>query len=111
MFQRNEFFRVFIGFISVFVLHMIGVFLIYIIGAIVQYLGLEAINPILSQIGLFAVLGIGITQLIYLVPYCFFLNHKNRDAEIKGVIIGAIITFLLNGGCWLIVASGMYKLL
>jgi hypothetical protein len=47
---------------------------------------------------------ISITQLIYVIPVIIWLNRRRQFALKKGVIIGAVITALLNGGCYLILA-------
>ena len=44
--------------------------------------------------------GISITQLIYVIPVTMRLNRRGQFALKKGVIIGAVITALLNGGCY-----------
>jgi hypothetical protein len=46
---------------------------------------------------------IGVVQLIYVIPRGFYLFNHQEKAKLKGFIIGAVITFLLNGGCWLAV--------
>lgn len=50
---------------------------------------------------------LGITQLIYVIPAIFILRRRRKFTLVKGVIIGAVVTALLNGGCWLIVYSGV----
>jgi heme/copper-type cytochrome/quinol oxidase subunit 4 len=45
---------------------------------------------------------IGLTQLVYIVPLCIYLQRKGKWNWMKGIIIGACITALLNGGCWLL---------
>ena len=44
---------------------------------------------------------IGLPQLIYVIPIVFWLKRRQRWGLMKGVIIGAILTALLNGGCFL----------
>ncbi|HBE20794.1 MAG TPA: hypothetical protein DEG17_00935 [Cyanobacteria bacterium UBA11149] len=44
---------------------------------------------------------IGIVQFLYVIPLAIHLKRKEKIGIVKGVIIGAIITILLNGGCWL----------
>ena len=44
---------------------------------------------------------IGIVQVLYVIPLVIHLNRKEKIGTMKGVIIGAIITIFLNGGCWL----------
>lgn len=46
--------------------------------------------------------GISITQLIYVIPVMIWLRKRQQLALNKGVIIGAVITALLNGGCYLL---------
>jgi hypothetical protein len=43
---------------------------------------------------------ISITQLIYVIPVIIWLNRRGQFALKKGVIIGAVITALLNCGCY-----------
>jgi hypothetical protein len=55
--------------------------------------------------------GLGIVQLIYVIPAIFILRRRRNFTLVKGVIIGAVVTALLNGGCWLFVyARGMLSL-
>jgi hypothetical protein len=46
---------------------------------------------------------LGIAQLIYVIPAIFILRRRRNFTIVKGVIIGAVVTALLNGGCWLFV--------
>jgi hypothetical protein len=50
---------------------------------------------------------LGIAQLIYVIPAIFILRRRRNFTLVKGVIIGAVVTALLNGGCWLFVYSRM----
>lgn len=54
---------------------------------------------------LFILAGIGISQLLYVVPVSLWLKNKRRFGLMKGVIIGAVITAFLNGGCWLLISG------
>lgn len=56
----------------------------------------------LFPIAAFSIMGISITQLIYVIPVIVWLKRRQKIALMKGVIIGAVITALLNGGCYLI---------
>lgn len=44
-------------------------------------------------------IAIGLTQLAYVIPAIIIYKKKNRPGMVKGLIIGAAITFLLNGTC------------
>lgn len=46
---------------------------------------------------------IGLLQLLYVIPMIYSRKRKRKWGQIKGIIIGAVITFLLNGGCWIAV--------
>lgn len=45
----------------------------------------------------------GLTQFIYVVPREIYLYRKKRWPRFKGVLLGATIMALLNGGCWLLI--------
>ena len=85
------------GFFLVIGLHIAAVLIGGLIGSIASFLGIYNIANIL----LFAALGIGITQIIYIIPLIIWLIRQRNWGLMKGVIIGAVITALLNGGCWL----------
>lgn len=68
--------------------------------AVITYL-LNSFTNILIQILFFAVFGIGLFQLLYAIPVVIWFNRKRQWALMKGVIIGAVITALLNGACWI----------
>lgn len=44
---------------------------------------------------------IGLSQLIYAVPLGIRFRRQRKFNAMKGVIIGAVITVLLNGGCFI----------
>ncbi len=46
-----------------------------------------------------SLIAIGLTQLAYVIPAIIICKKKNRPGMVKGLIIGAAITFLLNGTC------------
>ena len=50
---------------------------------------------------------IGVTQLVYMIPAMIIQGRKGRPEVVKGLIIGAAVTFLLNASCYgsLFVAS------
>ncbi|MBD2084988.1 hypothetical protein NDI49_11155 [Trichocoleus sp. ST-U3] len=51
------------------------------------------------------ILCIGLFQFLYVIPISFSLRRQQRWGLMKGVIIGAVLTALLNGGCWLLILS------
>jgi hypothetical protein len=65
----------------------------------------------LGGIFFFPVGGIGIFQLIYIVPYAIKLKREGKFTRMKGLIIGAVIVTLLNGACWLSFSSILIPIL
>lgn len=45
-------------------------------------------------------IAIGVSQLVYVVPYGVKLSKEGRKQSLKGLLIGAGITFLLNTACF-----------
>jgi hypothetical protein len=77
----NELGQIFLGILEVFGVNILLMFLMFTI-------------PIVS-----------IIQLAYVIPRGNYLFKNQQQARLKGTTIGAVITFLLNGGCWLAVMS------
>jgi len=42
---------------------------------------------------------LGVSQLVYMLPVILFLKKRGDNETVKGLIIGASITFLLNAAC------------
>jgi Na+/proline symporter len=86
---------------------IIGAFCILIINGLVFGIGyLLAYNNYpnwLFIIGVWLAIGISIVQLIYGIPAMLWLRRRQQFALMKGVIIGTVITALLNGSCFLMV--------
>ena len=93
--NRNSVSDVFIGIISVCVCNTLAALTIFFIGYSLQQL--PAVATALVAASFF----IGLTQLTYAIPLCVWLRRRRRFDTMKGVIIGAVITMLLNGGCFL----------
>lgn len=54
----------------------------------------------LGNVGLAMLAGIGVTQLIYVVPLMIYFYRSGRKNAFKGMLLAAGITFLLNATCW-----------
>jgi hypothetical protein len=101
MSHRNERMGIVSGIFLLMGLH----FAVLILGIIVGWISIS-IGVIGSYAGIFLTwwfFGIGVAQLIYVVPAIIVLRRRREFAVVKGLIIGAIITALLNGGCWLLI--------
>lgn len=96
-----EFGKILSGFFLVVGLHILAVLMGGLIASIASALGIYQLAVILTL----AASGIGITQLIYIIPLIIWLIRQRRWGLMKGVIIGAVLTALLNGGCWLWLAG------
>lgn len=49
------------------------------------------------------ILGTSIYQLIYVIPIIIWLKRQREWGQIKGIIIGAVITALVSGTCYVVV--------
>jgi hypothetical protein len=67
-------------------------------------IGASLYEPLTGLI--FVAAGIGLVQFVYILPICVYLNRRREWDLMKGVIIGACLSLLLNGGCWLLVGGG-----
>jgi hypothetical protein len=99
--ERNRFVDFAAGVMLTFGMHILAGILLSLIASIASALNIYTIVPI----PVFFVLGIGITQLVYIIPVAILLARKREWEKMKGVILGAVITALLNGGCWLFAMS------
>ena len=52
----------------------------------------------------FLLLGIGLTQLLWPTPLWLTYKRSGKTESAKGVLVAGGITFLLNAGCWGIIA-------
>lgn len=95
--------NVLIGFLSVFAGHLLVVALMFAIAFITSQASLQF--DALFTIFFFAFFGIGITQLLYVIPLILWTKRKGRFDTMKGVIVGAVITLLLNGSCFLLLTT------
>ena len=66
---------------------------------------LMGIPMIFVGIGLALTFGIGIVQVCWIVPLCLMYHRREETATVKGMLLAAGITFLLNAGCWGFMAS------
>ena len=55
--------------------------------------------PLIALTGGMLLLAIGLTQLVYVIPFAVSYHRKGRPGIVKGLIIGAAITLLLTGTC------------
>jgi hypothetical protein len=83
---------------------MIGVFLVIglnlgfllLFHVLYSIVGDSSVITSVLRIGYF---WIGITQFIYLIPAIRCFRLRGRLEVVKGIVIGAILTILINGSC------------
>jgi hypothetical protein len=101
MSQINETKGIVSGIFLLMGLHLAALILRSILGPI--FISIGGIGYYIASFYSLGIFGIGIAQLIYVVPAIIVLRRRREFAVLKGLIIGAIITALLNGGCWLLI--------
>ena len=78
---------------------------------VVRLLLLHLLQVPLSVVG--GPIWIGLSQLFYVIPQHVVFKRQGRSACIRGLWIGAGVTFLLNAGCFGIVmmslSSGSFR--
>lgn len=95
MSQRNSALNVFLGIGATFVSHAVVLVMLWILSMLFQ-------SSTIGGIAFFSLFGIGIAQLVYILPLAIWLGRRGRSDTAKGLAIGAIITLLLNGSCFVI---------
>ena len=99
MSHRNEVMGIVSGIFLLMGLHLAAI----ILGIIISSIFIGGIGSYIASFLGLGFFGIGIAQLIYVVPAIIVLRRRREFGVVKGLIIGAIITALLNGGCWLFI--------
>jgi len=96
--RQGEVFQVISGFVEVLLINcglIIG--LVVLLGTLASIFPL---TPDLVNFPIYGLGGLGVLQLLYVVPRSLYLKRRQRWAKLKGVIAAAVIVALLNGGCW-----------
>jgi hypothetical protein len=87
-----------------------GIFLVPALhfGFILLLLLLGTISGNTSILGVMFVMSFfwtGITQFVYLIPVGLVYWRRQRFEVVKGIAIGAVITILVNGACFLFISD------
>lgn len=109
MSRENPTVEVFSGIALLFAFHVMALIAIFVVtglGSLLVSL-LRSNFYGLSSVWIWPVFGIGVTQLMYVIPACIYYRRRRRFNLVKGIIIGAILTALLNGGCFLVLSQQM----
>jgi hypothetical protein len=108
MTRRNESDSLLIGILLVFGCHILALLaylsLLVLIAGIAASLSYPAfLSPIVSNYyGLIPLFFFGLAQLIYVVPLALRMRRRSKTEMMKGVIIAATFTFLLNSACFIV---------
>ncbi|MEA5466227.1 hypothetical protein [Leptothoe sp. PORK10 BA2] len=96
--QQDELTQIIRGFTLLMGLHCIAIMLIFIVG-----FGIGMIAGGYTFLGIWIVGAMGFLfwQLLYVIPLILRFRHRRQFAMMKGIIIGATITALVNGACFL----------
>lgn len=103
---RNEINEIILGILLLAGMHIAGFilifFLLFLLSIINSYIPHSIVNSLIGKYRFFYWLfSPGLTQLIYVIPLVLWLKRQQRWGLMKGVIISAVLTALLNGACWL----------
>jgi hypothetical protein len=101
MVQGNEFRGIVGGFFLAIGLNILACVLFAMLAGLFESLQLLLV----SSYFLLLTFGIGLSQLIYIVPIAIRFSKRRQWGRMKGVIIGAVATALLNGGCFLMIGG------
>lgn len=58
-----------------------------------------AVIPVWGSVVVFSLMGIGLVQLLYVIPLVRHYKRKGLTSTVQGIWIGAGIVFLLNSAC------------
>jgi len=87
------------GIILLIVMHTLTILIIFAItSALLEIYG----SFTAAVVSYFAIAGLFILQLLYVIPICIWLKRKGKNLMMKTVIYGAVITALVNILCNLI---------
>jgi hypothetical protein len=75
------------------------VLLFHLIWLLLYGIGLLFLSEANSIAFLTAYLMIGISQLVYVLPLAIYFGFKNKQM-LQGVLLAALVTFLLNAACF-----------
>jgi hypothetical protein len=101
MSRRTEFSHIIGGIFLVLGMHIVATAILAILAYIEFIIAFKYKIRFFQLIVIVYFFGIGITQIVYIIPVLWRLKRQEKFALMKGVIVGAIFTALLNGGCWI----------
>ena len=97
-FWQSEMFQLISGFMEVLIINFMLIILLLLLGSLFPSSS--------GAIFTYGFGGLGLLQLLYVVPRSLYLRRRQRWARLKGVIGAAVIVALLSGGCWIFMMGG-----
>ncbi|MDB9513670.1 hypothetical protein PN499_20960 [Kamptonema animale CS-326] len=94
MVRRNEIVGIVLGVLLLFVIHNLTVIALMFLSSYLPFFNR-------NYNFLFIPASIGLWQIVYAIPLILLMKRKQKWGLMKGVIICAVLTALLNGGCWI----------
>ena len=101
--EPNEITQIVAGFMLLLAFHSIAGLLIFALGFIV---GMGAGNYTFLAIWIGGAMGFLFWQLLYVIPLILRFQRRRQFGLMKGVIIGATLTALVNGACFVVAFAG-----
>lgn len=98
MSEKNEALEMLKGFLLLSGFHSLAALLIFVLGMMFSGAG----SYLFLQIWFVGAIGFFFWQLLWVIPICIQLRKRGHIGMMKGVIINAAITALLNGSCFLL---------
>jgi hypothetical protein len=80
------------------------------IGGVLTLAGLAAGWLLLTSDGSLILVGIGLAQLLWLLPAILYYRGQDEPETAKGLMIVGGVVFLLNASCWGLVLSGKWRI-
>lgn len=98
--EQNELAQIFLGFGLLIAFHFAAGMLIHIVSLIIgPLLGFYYVGGVIATV---SIIGFMFVQLLYVIPMIIRFRRRRKFGMMKGVIIGAVLTALVNGGCFII---------
>jgi hypothetical protein len=97
--EENETFEILKGFLLLCFFHCIAGFIIFILSSVI---GLILGGYAIFYAWIVGGMGFFLWQLIYVLPLTIRLKRRGEIGMMKGVIICAVLTALMNGSCYLV---------
>lgn len=99
MSQQNEISGIINGIFILLGMHILAGIVIFVLGYII---GTLLGGYTVLAVWIYGSYGFFLLQLLYVIPVVLRFKRQGKIAQMKGVIIGAVITALLNGACFLL---------